>query len=255
VQVEEPQTSGNKLPAALDLNLPPAANRTALKPFIDTNSLPKDPFFQYPLNIYNEIFPHYQDSVIHLESELEPDSLTAPNFQFPNDGETSACFQKPIMLKESEPASSTLPSASDAVKQVQIPTTDHTTSSGLALTSMAAAMPAPETIPLPKSVSFAVPVSAPIVDAPASFPGHAATNVPTSALPDGTINQKEEKLLRELVELGFGHVELNKEMLRRNNYDLEESVREICSLDGWDPLFGELNELVTKITFHSIVHP
>jgi hypothetical protein len=256
VQVEEPiQTSGNKLPAAIDLNLPPAANRTA-KPFIDTNSLPKDPFFQYPLNIYNEILPHYQDSVIHLESELEPDSLTALNFQFPNDGETSACFQNPIMLKESEPASNTLPSISDAVKQVQIPTTVHTTSSGLALTLMTAAMPATETIPLPKSVSLAVPVSAPIVvDAPASFPGHAPTNVPTSALPDETINQKEEKLLRELVELGFGQVELNKEMLRRNNYDLKESVRELYSLDGWDPLFGELNELVSKITFHSIAHP
>jgi next-to-BRCA1 protein 1 len=243
IQVEEPiQTSGNKLPAAIDLNLPPAPNRTALKPFIDTNSLPKDPFFKYPLSIYNEILPHYQDSVIHLESELEPDSLTAPKFQFPNDGETSACFQKSIMLKESEPASSILPSISAAVKQVQIPTTDHTTSSGLALTSMAAAVPAPETIPLPKSVSFAVPVSAPIVDAPASFPGHAPTNVPTSALPGETINQKE-KLLRELVELGFGQVELNREMLRRNNYDLEESVRELCSLDDWDPLFGELNEL------------
>jgi hypothetical protein len=71
VHVEEPiQTSGNKQHPAIYINLPPPANRTSLKPFIDTNSLPKDAFFQYALNIYNEILPHYQDSAIHQDSFL-----------------------------------------------------------------------------------------------------------------------------------------------------------------------------------------
>jgi next to BRCA1 gene 1 protein len=218
VQVEEPiQMSVNKLPA-INLNLPPAAKSTALKPLIDTNSVPRDPLSQHPPNIYNEIISHYHDS------ESEPDSPTAPNFQHINYGETSEPFQKPIILKESEPASSTLSSIPAAVKHVQIPTTDHHASaSGPALKSMASSVSAPETIPLPNS--------APIVAAPARLPAHTpTTSIPTSALPDETIN-KEEKLLREMAELGFGQVDLNREMLRRNHYDLEESVRELCSLN------------------------
>jgi hypothetical protein len=71
LEVEEPiQTSGNKQHPAIYINLPPPSNRTSLKLFIDTNSMSKDAFFQYPLNIYNEILLHYQDSAIHQESFL-----------------------------------------------------------------------------------------------------------------------------------------------------------------------------------------
>ncbi|KAK3142293.1 hypothetical protein QOZ80_4BG0344740 [Eleusine coracana subsp. coracana] len=245
IQVEEPiQTNGNKLSAAINLNLPPATNSTTLKPSIEMNSGFRDPFFQYPLNIYNEMPPRYRDSMIHLESDSEPDSPTDLNFQYPNYSEAFARFQKPIILKEPEPASSTLTSIPAADKQAQILTTDHhASSSGPAFTLMASAMPAPETIPLPEYISFAVPVSASGVPAPASLPVQTPSSVSTAVLPDDTINHKEEKLLRELEELGFGQADLNKEIIRQNKYDLEQSVRDLSGLSDWDPLLGELAEL------------
>ncbi|GJN27277.1 hypothetical protein PR202_gb15286 [Eleusine coracana subsp. coracana] len=174
-------------------------------------------------------------------------SLMYLNFQYPNYSEAFARFQKPIILKEPEPASSTLTSIPAADKQAQILTTDHhASSSGPAFTLMASAMPAPETIPLPEYISFAVPVSASGVPAPASLPVQTPSSVSTAVLPDDTINHKEEKLLRELEELGFGQADLNKEIIRQNKYDLEQSVRDLSGLSDWDPLLGELAELMNK---------
>ncbi|TVU15586.1 hypothetical protein EJB05_39116 [Eragrostis curvula] len=208
IQVEPIQTNGNKKSAAANLNLPAAASSTASKPFI-----------------------------INLESEPEPNSPTAPKFYTPGStsNEMFARFYEPILPKEPEPASSSLQTIPEPVKQVQIPATYHDASSaGPAMTSMAASMPGPETIPLPKYLSFAAPASA------LNVPAHAS--VPTAALLDG-INNMEEKLLRELEELGFRQVDLNKEILRQNKYDLEQSVRDLCGICDWDPIVEELSEL------------
>ncbi|KAL0385126.1 UNVERIFIED_CONTAM: protein JOKA2 [Sesamum radiatum] len=60
--------------------------------------------------------------------------------------------------------------------------------------------------------------------------------------------QVEEKLLRELDEMGFKQVDLNKEVLRMNEYDLEQSMDDLCGVAEWDPILEELQEM----GFHDI---
>lgn len=82
------------------------------------------------------------------------------------------------------------------------------------------------------------------------------------------VDTKERTLLKELEEMGFKQVDLNKEILRRNAYDLEQSVDELCDVqkellrtnedmeqsvdelsgisDEWDTILVELQEMVRK---------
>jgi next-to-BRCA1 protein 1 len=54
----------------------------------------------------------------------------------------------------------------------------------------------------------------------------------------------EDVLLKELEKMGFKQVDLNKEVLRLNKYDLEQSVDDLCGFSEWDPLLEELKEMV-----------
>lgn len=54
----------------------------------------------------------------------------------------------------------------------------------------------------------------------------------------------EESLLKELEDMGFKQVDLNKEILRLNEYNLEKSVDDLCGVSGWDPILEELREMV-----------
>ncbi|KAI4341380.1 hypothetical protein MLD38_026110 [Melastoma candidum] len=53
----------------------------------------------------------------------------------------------------------------------------------------------------------------------------------------------EATMLRELEEMGFKQVDLNKEILRMNAYDLEQSVEALCGVSEWDPILEELQEM------------
>ncbi|KAK6795095.1 hypothetical protein RDI58_008548 [Solanum bulbocastanum] len=53
----------------------------------------------------------------------------------------------------------------------------------------------------------------------------------------------ELSLLQELEEMGFKQVDLNKEILRKNEYDLEQSVDDLCGVAEWDPILEELKEM------------
>ncbi|KAL1564002.1 protein JOKA2 isoform X1 [Salvia divinorum] len=53
----------------------------------------------------------------------------------------------------------------------------------------------------------------------------------------------EDKLLKELAEMGFKQVDLNKEVLRMNEYDLEQAVDDLCGVAEWDPILEELEEM------------
>ncbi|XP_052181629.1 protein JOKA2-like isoform X2 [Diospyros lotus] len=53
----------------------------------------------------------------------------------------------------------------------------------------------------------------------------------------------EQTLLKELEDMGFKQVDLNKEILRMNEYDLEQSVDELCGVAEWDPILVELKEM------------
>ncbi|KAL3366774.1 hypothetical protein AABB24_011474 [Solanum stoloniferum] len=53
----------------------------------------------------------------------------------------------------------------------------------------------------------------------------------------------EMALLKELEDMGFTQVNLNKEVLRMNEYNLEQAVADLCGVSEWDPMLEELEEM------------
>lgn len=105
----------------------------------------------------------------------------------------------------------------------------------------ASALPPPQA---PSSVSY------PIIDltdvdlAEASRSSTPLISVPTSSEEISDKDVVEQTLLKELEEMGFKQIDLNKEILRKNEYDLEQSVDDLCGVAEWDPMF-ELQEMVS----------
>lgn len=98
------------------------------------------------------------------------------------------------------------------------------------------------------------PVSYPVVEVelPESVPAATAAAVPapviaSSSAPSQAIGSDteavEKSLLKELEEMGFKQVDLNKEILRMNAYNLEQSVDDLCDVAEWDPILGELQDM------------
>ncbi|CAA2973455.1 NBR1 homolog [Olea europaea subsp. europaea] len=56
-------------------------------------------------------------------------------------------------------------------------------------------------------------------------------------------NEVEEKLLGELEAMGFTLVDLNKEILRKNDYDLQKTVDDLCGVSEWNTILEELREM------------
>lgn len=56
-------------------------------------------------------------------------------------------------------------------------------------------------------------------------------------------DDKEEALVKDLADMGFKQLDLNKEVLRLNNYDLEKSIDSLCGVSDWDPMLDELQEM------------
>ncbi|KAL0921410.1 hypothetical protein M5K25_008476 [Dendrobium thyrsiflorum] len=84
------------------------------------------------------------------------------------------------------------------------------------------------------------PVSYPLIDIYSSNPPD------TNQLPSDVLTEEntvEQTLLRELEEMGFKQIDLNKEILRQNHYDLEQAVGDLCGFDEWDPLLEDLHEM------------
>ncbi|BAT76031.1 Protein NBR1-like protein [Vigna angularis] len=100
----------------------------------------------------------------------------------------------------------------------------------------------------PSSISY------PIIDLSETTPAvpsdqqSSTVAVPSSSIMGtGGINSLEESLLKELEVMGFKQVDLNKEVLRMNEYDLEQSIVDLCSdvynVSEWDPILLELQEM------------
>lgn len=97
------------------------------------------------------------------------------------------------------------------------------------------------------------PAPAPVASPSASYPLIDLQS--TSSMTDGSSpvaataaaasggNPVEQTLLKELEEMGFKQIDLNKEILRLNEYDLEQSVDDLCGFAEWDPLLSELQEM------------
>lgn len=87
-----------------------------------------------------------------------------------------------------------------------------------------------------------VPLSNPIIDLIASKDDHSQL-LPLPTMP--VDNAVEDALLKELEEMGFKEIDLNKEVLRRNKYDLEKSIDELCDYAEWYPLLRVLEDMVS----------
>ncbi|CAL0330114.1 unnamed protein product [Lupinus luteus] len=119
--------------------------------------------------------------------------------------------------------------------------------------SVAVAASAPTTsvaaTSLPTTSVAPSPVSYPIIDLSETTPvvpsnqQSAAVGVSSSSFAVGGNNSVEETLLKELEVMGFKQVDLNKEILRMNEYNLEQSVDDLCGVSEWDPILQELHEM------------
>ncbi|BAF09216.1 protein NBR1 homolog [Oryza sativa Japonica Group] len=108
-------------------------------------------------------------------------------------------------------------------------------------------------VPSSSTAAAFVPVFDEPAPEPAVTPVPPTVNVPAGNAPasvgasssdhHGIDNLTEEKLLKELEEMGFRQVDLNKEILRQNKYNLEQSVDDLCGVSEWDPLLEELQEM------------
>ncbi|KAL8118394.1 protein JOKA2-like isoform X2 [Apium graveolens] len=86
-----------------------------------------------------------------------------------------------------------------------------------------------------------LPVQYPAVDLskvePVSAPQYSDAGVPNSMVGVGQDKDEVEKtLLQDLDEMGFKQVDLNKKLLRNNDYDLEGTLNDLCV---WDPILME----------------
>lgn len=108
---------------------------------------------------------------------------------------------------------------------------------------------APAAISLsPSSVSYPIIDLSETATAVPTNQKSSTVDVPSSSQGMGVINPVEESLLKELEEMGFMQVDLNKEILRMNEYDLEQSLDDLCGVDvsgvsEWDPILEELHEM------------
>ena len=59
-------------------------------------------------------------------------------------------------------------------------------------------------------------------------------------------DEVEQTLLKELENMGFTQVDLNKDILRKNDYVLEEALNDLCDTE-WDPMLAELQEMVSLV--------
>lgn len=113
------------------------------------------------------------------------------------------------------------------------------------------AQPAPHLPPAPVTTGGSS-ISYPVVDlsnvepavAPARPPPPPHTNVDKPSQDVTDSSEVELSLLKELEEMGFKQIDLNKEILRMNEYDLQQSVDDLCGVSEWDPILEELEEMV-----------
>ncbi|XP_006652412.2 protein JOKA2 [Oryza brachyantha] len=264
IQVEHPvPNSSNKQTAAVNLNLPPEGSNTEWKTIVDMNVEPTDLVGYY----FGSAANHFARSLLHEATkrvESEHVSSAVPSVPTAFEPVQVPATDLPTSYAGAEKAS--IPTGVPAPEVIPLPTS----SAGADNVSIPTGLPAPDVIPLPKPVS--VPssateaASAPVsVTTAAPVPGDVApiseptapaiaismpsvstganTRLPTDTSPGAVITSLEDNMLRELEEMGFKKADLNKEILRRNEYNMEQSVDELCSILEWDVLHEELHEL------------
>ncbi|KAL6634673.1 hypothetical protein ACP70R_027344 [Stipagrostis hirtigluma subsp. patula] len=210
IQVEDPSfANDNNRNASINLNLPPESHSTNTTNLIDVNTEPvkhTEECNLYPLDFgLKESQP--APFIVPPVSAAAP---IEPTVDVPSSSATAAAFAPSVNVPTPE-------LVMPAVQPVNVPTM-------------------PTAVPV-NTMSTAVPVN---VSASASAPAPVDAAAPEPFDIDG---DTEEKLLRELEEMGFRQIDLNKEILRQNKYNLEQSVDDLCGVNEWDPLLAELEDM------------
>ncbi|XP_062222889.1 protein JOKA2-like [Phragmites australis] len=211
IQVEDPSNDSNRN-AAINLNLPPESNSTNTINLIDVNMEAADTALSAHAKRTKEV--HF-----HPFEALEPKKPQPAPCVDPSVSAAAPANPTVDVPMSSATASAFVPSVNVPIPEVVMP-----------------AVPAPVNVPImPTPMPVNVPASAPVS---ASAGADAVAPEPFDI--DG---HNEEKLLRELEEMGFRQIDLNKEILRQNNYNMEQSVDDLCGANEWDPLLAELEEM------------
>ncbi|WVZ74786.1 hypothetical protein U9M48_022922 [Paspalum notatum var. saurae] len=238
IQVEDPSfVNDNSKNAAINLNLPPESNIANPTNLIDVNIAPGGNIAN-PTNLIDV-------NIAPVDSALSANSKRTKEFHF-----------YPIdvpELKRTPPVPCAAPTVSAAIP------TSTAADAPMSTATAAAFVPVPEVVTpaIPSTVMPILPTTMPIsapaasVSSPAlapvtAPPVSAPVPPPVSAVVPEPLDMdvhNEEKLLRELEEMGFRQIDLNKEILRQNNYNLEQSVDDLCGVNEWDPLLAELEEM------------
>ncbi|XP_004299143.1 PREDICTED: uncharacterized protein LOC101312926 isoform X2 [Fragaria vesca subsp. vesca] len=159
-------------------------------------------------------------------SVKEP-AIPIPNEQPENEQDLNFPINNSLLVGHGVPS----PTAPVASSTVSYPTVEHS----------APAPPAPTAEGASSTVSYpTVDIFEPAPPSPKSAP---VVTAPTSSEGTSSKNPVEDTLLKELEDMGFKQVNLNKEILRRNEYNLEQSVDDLCDVAEWDPILEELQEM------------
>nr|XP_043618311.1 protein JOKA2-like [Erigeron canadensis] len=134
---------------------------------------------------------------------------------------------------------------SASLKPVSYPTVDFSAMPPI----LGSGAPSPWAAVTQPSGSAVASSSAPVVGfAPSpgsvSEPGSASSPVSASALGSYEVTDEQElALMKDLEDMGFKQRDVNKEILRKMNYDLEKSIDALCDVSEWDPMLDELQEM------------
>lgn len=217
IQVEDPSFVSDNKTAAVNLNQSQESNIT------NTSSLPQESDITNASNL--------------IDVNVEPANQVLD--EHVND--TRIELLEPLIYREAaEPKKS--PSASAAAPlypKVDVPSSSENAAGFVPSVNVLA----PEVIPEPSATTPAEVPTSLLTSIPVDLTVAATAPVDVASALLDIDRLTEEKLLQELEEMGFKQVDLNKEILRQNKYNLEQSVDDLCGVNEWDPLLAELSEM------------
>ncbi|KAK9278849.1 hypothetical protein L1049_028428 [Liquidambar formosana] len=264
-----PESTGSKSHEIIDVNIKPTADGSLPEPSNYTVARPvmpmvdeqpnKDQELNFPINdtllvgngvsnpvppavptsvsypgVSNPVPPMVPPSVSYLVPPVVPPSVSYPGVSNPIPSVVPASVSYPSVsnpIPSVVPASVSYPGVSNPIPSVVPASVSYPGVSN----------PIPSVVPASGSY--------PIIDfsdvaLPTLFKEqYPAVDVPAASEEVNGNNNVEQTLLKELAEMGFKQVDLNKEILRMNEYDLEQSVDDLCGVAEWDPILEELQEM------------
>jgi len=231
IQVEQPvQTSGKNDAAKINLNSPADGNPTTWKPSMVEHPVQKSGNKQTAAINLN--LPAEGSTTAWTDSSSNSDNDDEDKI---DQGDAFLAVLRASKHEGYKAVGSVVPCAPTAVEPVQVPVTDPHASSARAM-ARPAGVPSSEAALLPKPISV-------LASQPAATPVNSRDVLPAAPSPDEVFSDMEEKLLRELAAMGFRQVDLNKGVLRQNEYDLQKSVDDLYCYHEWD-LVADMKEMI-----------